>query len=231
VLGIRQNLLAPPGTTLADVRRVASFPDAAAQCRRFLTDTLGGVDIVASTSTSEAARMVAASPPDGTAAVGTALAAKLYGLEILAEGIEDHSDNTTRFVLVALPAAGIPAPTGHDKTTIVCFQKADQPGSLHGILGQFTARNINLTKLESRPTRHSLGDYCFIIDLEGHIDDEVVADCLRDLHAQLRNLKFLGSFPAAGAHGETIRRDAEASWRDADAWVTDLRGRIVRLAR
>jgi prephenate dehydratase len=226
VLSVRQNLLAPPGTALADVRRVASFPDAAAQCRRFLSDQLPGVEIVAATSTAEAARSVAAAAPDGTAAVGTALAAKLYGLDVLAEGIEDHSDNRTRFVVVARPDAGIPAPTGHDKTTVVCFQESDRPGSLHAILGQFTARNINLTKLESRPTKHSLGDYCFIIDLEGHVDDEVVADCLRDLHAQLRHLKFLGSYPAASEHGPVIRRDAEAAWRAADQWVTALRARV-----
>jgi prephenate dehydratase len=231
VLGVRQNLLAPGGTTLADVQRVASFPDAAAQCRRFLSERLPGVDVVAATSTAEAARVVATSPPDGTAAIGTALAAKLYGLDILAEDIEDHSDNSTRFVVVAPPTVGVPAPTGHDKTTIVCFQKQDQPGSLHGILGQFTARNINLTKLESRPTKHSLGDYCFIIDLEGHVDDEVVADCLRDLHAQLRNLKFLGSYPAAGEHGPAIRRDAEAAWREADRWVGELRARVRRSRR
>jgi len=228
VLSVRQNLLAPPGMSLADVRRVSSFPDAAAQCRRFLADQLPGVELVAATSTAEAARQVAASPPDGTAAVGTALAAKLYGLEVLAEGIEDHTDNRTRFVVVAPPWAGIPTPTGHDKSTIVCFQRQDQPGSLHAILGQFTARDINLTKLESRPTKHSLGDYCFIIDLQGHIDDEVVADCLRDLHAHLRNLKFLGSYPAAGDSGEVIRRDADEAWRKADAWVGGLRARIER---
>ncbi|MGH9280816.1 MAG: prephenate dehydratase [Acidimicrobiales bacterium] len=228
VLHIRQNLLAPPGTTIGDVSRVASFPDAAAQCRKFLSHRLPGAAMVATTSTAEAARLLAESPPDGTAAIGTALAAKLYGLDILVEGIEDHQENRTRFVLVRPPAAGIPKLTGHDKSTIVCFQKRDQPGSLHAILGQFTARNINLTKLESRPTKHSLGDYCFVIDLEGHIDDEVVADCLRDLHAQLRKIKFLGSYPAAGEHGPALRRDAEAAWRDADAWVSDLRGRVLR---
>ncbi|MEW6155391.1 MAG: prephenate dehydratase [Actinomycetota bacterium] len=228
VIGIRQNLLGPPGMSLADVKAVASFPDAAAQCRRFLSETLPGVPVLASTSTAEAARQVGQSPPDGTAAVGTALAAELYGLEVLAEGIQDHTDNVTRFVVVAPPTAGIPEMTGHDKTTIVCFQEHDQPGSLHAILGQFTARNINLTKLESRPTKHILGDYCFIIDLEGHVDDEVVYDTLRDLHAQLRSIKFLGSYPAAGEHGPAIRRDAEASWRSADHWVSNLRAKVVR---
>ena len=231
VLSVHQNLLAPPGTGLADVRRVASIPEAAAQCRRFLARQLPAAEVVAAVSTAEAARVVGSSPPDGTAAIGTSLAAKIYGLEVLAERIEDNADNTTRFVLVAPPSAGIPEPTGHDKTTIVCFQEQDQPGSLHAILGQFTARNINLTKLESRPTKHSLGDYCFIIDLEGHVDDEVVADCLRDLHAMLRNLKFMGSYPAAGEHGPAIRRDAEARWRAADDWVGGLRALVGRPTR
>ncbi len=230
-LRVHQNLLAPPGMAMPDVRRVVSFPDAAAQCRRFLAEQVPTAELVAATSTAEAARLIAAGGAEAghaAAAIGTALAAKLYGLEVLAEGIEDHEDNTTRFVTVARPERGIHAPTGHDKTTIVCFQKHDEPGSLHGILGQFTARNINLTKLESRPTKHSLGDYCFIIDLEGHIDDEVVADCLRDLHAQLRNLTFLGSYPAAGAHGDAIRRDAEAAWKAADEWLAGLRSQVRR---
>ena len=159
--------------------------------------------------------------------MGPALAAKLYGLDVLAPDIEDTPGaNQTRFALVA--RAGIPAPSGHDKTSIVCFQRDDRPGSLHAILGQFTARNINLTKLESRPTKHSLGDYCFIIDLEGHVDDEVVADCLRDLRVQLASVKFLGSYPAAGEHGPAMRRDAEAAWKAADEWITDLRGQVAR---
>src|SRR5207302_4095163 len=102
------------------------------------------------------------------AATATASAARLHGLDLLATEIEDHPENETRFVLVG---HGIPAPTGHDKTSVVCFQREDRPGSLLAILQEFAARAINLTKLESRPMKRSLGDYCFFIDFNGHIAD------------------------------------------------------------
>ena len=225
ILSVSLSLLAPPGTTLADVRRVVSIPHASAQCREWFTHNLPGVELVASNSTAEAAETVGHERPEGSAALGTVLAAKLYGLDVLATDIGDHPNAATRFVLVS--RTGIPAPTGHDKTSIVCYQSADRPGSLHAILGQFSARNINLTKLESRPTKRGLGNYCFVIDLEGHVDDEVVADCLRDLHAQLAEVKFLGSYPAAGEHGPAIRRDAEAAWKAAHAWITDIRSQVL----
>ncbi len=226
VLGISLNLMAPSGVRLSDVKRVVSFGPATAQCRGWLAHNLPSAQLVAANSTAEAAQVVGEGGVPEAAAVGNALAAKLYGLEILAGDIEDHPENSTRFVLVA--ADGIPPPTGHDKTSIVCFQAADRPGSLHAILGQFTARDINLTKLESRPTKKGLGDYCFIIDLDGHVDDEPVADCLRDLHVALPRLKFLGSYPAAGDHGPTRRRDAEQAWRTADDWIASLRRKMDR---
>jgi prephenate dehydratase len=224
-LGIQLNLLAPPGVAMSDVTRVLTFPVAAGQCRSWLATQLPNVEVVAANSNAEAARLVAAEADGVSAAVAPSLAAKIYGLEVLANDIEDHPENTTRFVLVARDA--VPAETGHDKTTIVVFQRMDRPGSLLAILQEFAARAINLTKLESRPTKKGLGDYCFIIDLEGHVADELVADCLRDLKAKALDVKFLGSYPAAGEHGETVRRDAEAAWRAADAWVSDLRRGIV----
>ena len=105
-------------------------------------------------------------------------------------------------------------------------QRADEPGSLLGILQEFAARGINLTKLESRPTRRGLGDYCFIIDLEGHIGDELIADALRDLKSKNEDVLFLGSYHAAGDHGPDVRREAEAAWRDAAAMLDGLRGQI-----
>jgi prephenate dehydratase len=228
VLDIHLHLMAPAGTSLADVKRVASMPVAIAQCRRFLVEQLPGVETMAANATAEAARRLGEGDPSmsevPTAAIAPRLAATLYGLEILVEDVEDHPDNKTRFVSVA--RSGIPAPTGHDRTSIVCFQSADHPGSLYGILGQFAARNINLTKLESRPTKKALGEYCFVIDLEGHLADELITDCLRDLHAELSGLKYLGSYPASGAAGAEIRREAGEAWLRADLWIEGLRAQV-----
>src|SRR5581483_6557304 len=147
---------------------------------------------------------------------------KLYGLEILAADIEDHPDNETRFVIIG---AGIPARTGHDKTTIVVFQDQDRPGSLLAILQEFAARAVNLTKLESRPTKQGLGNYCFFMDCEGHIEDELVADVLRNLKSK-HDVRFLGSYPAAGSDAGARRRAAGKAWRAASGWVDDLRSKV-----
>ena len=224
VLDVHLALLANPGTKLQDVKVVASFPHALAQCRKFLTATIPVAETRGAPSTADAARELGEHPDKSTAVIAPPTAAGVYGLVVLAEEIEDHPENQTRFVAVA--ASGIPRATGHDRTSIVCFQSADHPGSLHSILGQFSARDINLTKLESRPTKQALGEYCFVIDLEGHVADEIVADCLRDLHASLARVKFLGSYPAAGHHGPGRRREAEQSWRRADEWIRSLRDQI-----
>ncbi|HEX5366674.1 MAG TPA: prephenate dehydratase [Acidimicrobiales bacterium] len=226
VMGVQMNLLAPGGVGLGDVRRVLSIPVATAQCRSFLRRELPDAVLVATSSTAEAAHLVAGGEHDShTAAVAPAVAAKVYGLEVLATDIEDHPNNATRFVVVA--RRGIPAPTGHDKTSVVVFQQTDRPGSLLAILQEFAARSINLTKLESRPTKEALGNYCFLIDLEGHIADEVVADCLRELRSKVEDVKFLGSYPAAGEQGPARRRRAEAAWREASEWVERLRSEIA----
>ena len=225
VIGIELNLLAPADTNMADIKRVSSFPHAIAQCRTWLTNYLPDVVTEAANSTADAAHQVASADESGVAAIATLRAAEAYGLEVLAAHIEDYPENETRFVLVA--ADGVPPPSGHDKTSIVVFQDADRPGSLLGILQEFAARSINLTRLESRPTRQGLGDYCFLIDLSGHIADEVVADCLRNLQMKNGQVKFLGSYPAAGDDRGTRDQVSKAS-QEADEWLDGLRGRIGR---
>jgi prephenate dehydratase len=224
-LPVSLNLCARPGVSLADVRSVVSFPHAIAQCRGWLANKVPAAEARASHSTSDAAREVSKSKRTDLAAICNALAAELYGLRVLASEIEDHPENQTRFVLVG---RGVPAPTGHDKTTIVCFQREDQPGSLLQILQEFAARAINLTKLESRPTKRGLGDYCFFIDCEGHIADEVMADALRNLAAKQAEVKFLGSYPVAGPleAGVARRKAAGRAWKSAAAWVETLRAQI-----
>ncbi len=224
VINVVMCLLAPSGVSMGDIERIVSIPVATAQCRGFLQEHLPDVEELPANSTATAARTVAEESDGRTAAIGTALAAKVHGLEVLAEDIEDHPENQTRFV--ALKRAGIPEPTGHDKTSIVVFQKADVPGSLLTILQEFAARGINLTRLESRPTKRGLGDYCFIIDLEGHVGDELVADALRDLKSKNEDVLFLGSYHAAGDHGPEVRRDAEVAWREASTWLEALRSEI-----
>ena len=156
--------------------------------------------------------------------IANARAAEVYGLDLAATDIESHPENRTRFVVVARD--GIPAPTGHDKSSIVVYQRADRPGSLLAILQEFAARSINLTLLLSRPTKTSLGDYCFLLELDGHVADEVVADCLRSLRATQADVKFLGSYPAAGDRGPARRAEVDASQQRADDWLAALRAQI-----
>jgi len=224
VLAIQLGLLVSSGVALSDVKKVVSFPVASAQCRGFLARELPDAVVEASSSTAEAARILGQSHDPHTAAIGPLLAAEVYGLEVLAQDIEDHPENATRFVTVA--REGIPAPTGHDKTSIVVFQRTNAPGTLLAILQEFAARGIDLNKLESRPTKKGLGEYCFILDMEGHVGDEIVADCLRDLQLSKADVKLLGSYPAAGEQAPKRRRDAEEAWRQADAWIQGLRSQI-----
>ena len=223
VVPVDLNLCVKPGTKLSEVKAVVSIPHASAQCRDWLATKLPGVEVHASNSTAEAARDVARSRASGRAAIAPSLAAKLYGLEVVAAGIHDHPDNSTRFVLIG---HGIPARTGHDKSAMVVFQThQDRPGGLLTILQEFNARGINLTKIESRPTKRELGSYCFVIDFEGHLSDELVADVLRSLAAK-HEVRFLGSYAAAGREAGARRQAAGKAWREASRWVDGLRARV-----
>jgi prephenate dehydratase len=192
VRDIRHALIVAPGTKLASVRAVVSHPHATAQCRRWMFKNLPGVEVLAANSTAEAVQRAVQEP--GLAAVGTELAAEIYGGELLARSIEDFKGNQTRFVVLG---NGLRDRTGEDKTSLALFLQKDKPGALLMILSEFAYGQINLTKIQSRPTKKRLGEYMFFVDLEGHISDPQVALALDCLRLKLRTVKVLGSYPAA----------------------------------
>lgn len=191
VLPIEHQLLAKPGTDASTVRIIFSHPQALAQCRRFIERCFPKADVVAALSNAAAVEeMMASSQP--AVAIGTKRAAHLYGAHILAKGIQDRASNVTRFVVLALQDH---PPTGCDKTSL-CFSFAeDRPGVLCSVLQEFADRNINLAKVESRPSKESLGQYIFLVDLEGHRDDPLVSEALAGVRKKTAMLKILGSYP------------------------------------
>ncbi|MFK8023400.1 MAG: prephenate dehydratase [Ilumatobacter sp.] len=226
VIDIEHCLLAPVGVAIGDITEILSIPVATAQCHRTLRKLLPDAEILPASSTADAARRVAESPDRHVAALSPRVAADVYDLEILAADLGDHAGNQTRFVMVA--RSGVPAPTGHDRTALVVYQRADEPGSLISILQEFAARRINLSNLFSRPTKNGgLGSYCFVMYADGHVSDELLADTMRSLHAKQATVKFLGSYPAAGEAGEEVRGNHDDRWRQADDWLTAIRGDIV----
>jgi prephenate dehydratase len=192
VRDIHNALIVAPGVKLKDINAVVSHPQATAQCRGWLTKRLPGRPIVAANSTAEAVQRAVAEC--GVAAVGTQLAAQLYGGEVIAPAIEDFKGNQTRFVVIG---RGIRERTGRDKTSLALFIRQDRPGALLMILSEFAYGQINLTKLQSRPTKKALGQYMFYVDLQGHLTDERVALALECLRLKLREVKVLGSYPEA----------------------------------
>ena len=201
VLPIEHHLLVKPGTESPQIEVIFSHPQALAQCRRFLERCFPKAQMVAALSTAAAVeQMVSSSLP--AAAIGTQRAAKLYGAQILARNIQDHFPNVTRFVVLA--PEDHPA-TGRDKTSL-CFSFAeDRPGLLYGVLKEFAERAINLTKVESRPSKESLGKYIFLVDLEGHREDILIKEVLTKVETKTSLFKVLGSYPRySGKHNEKV---------------------------
>jgi prephenate dehydratase len=190
VLDVHFCLVVAPGVKLADVTSVVAHPQASGQCRRWLERYLPGRPVVAANSNAEAVQTAVAGP--GVAALGPAIAARLYDGEILESRVEDYAGNQTRFVVIG---RGLRERTGKDKTSLALFMKKDKPGALLMILSEFAYGDINLTKIQSRPTKRQLGDYMFFVDLEGHVDDAHVKTALDCLRLKLRDVKVLGSYP------------------------------------
>jgi len=193
VLDIHHDLILAPHAALAGIKTVASHPQALGQCRRWILQNLPGATTMATTSTAEAVKHAAGDPQ--TAAIGTALAATLFGGAVVARQIEDHYGNQTRFVLIGNTSTS--QRTGSDKTSLALFMKEDRPGTLLMILEEFAYAGLNLTKIQSRPTKRALGDYMFWIDIDGHANDINVKTALDCLRLKLREVKPLGSYPIA----------------------------------
>ena len=175
-----------------EIRVILSHPQALAQCRKYLHEHYPDAEIRTTGSTSHAARLAQEFPE--MAAIAGQDAADRYGLAILAREIQDAGENTTRFIVVAREGVG---PSGRDKTSLVIYLDRDRPGALYSILEEFARRNINLTRIESRPSRKGLGDYYFYIDLEGHMQDQEVGEAVAAARDKAAMVKVLGSYPRA----------------------------------
>jgi prephenate dehydratase len=199
---IEHCLVARDALELDRITRVVSHPQATAQCARFLRERLPAAERITVASTAEAVRTVA-DTAEPWAALGSRLAASLYGCRVLAEGVEDHPHNQTRFVWLAHASGLPPLPSDEPLKTSIAFWgfNDDSPGALVSILSELSERGINLSKIESRPRRVQLGHYIMFADLDGGLEDEPVAQGLDALAKKVRELRILGSYPAAKGSG------------------------------
>jgi len=213
-LAVRHSLIAAAPIELSEIDTVISHPQVPGQCTRFLRGELAHAKVQPASSTAEAVRLVSISGASGQAALGTRLAADIYGATILREGVQDRDDNVTRFVWLAhkptqaprgpgsppgSPGPPLQTPRGDDgwKTSVVFWGPgADSPGWLVDCLDEFARRSINLTKIESRPRRAALGHYMFFVDLQGSDAEPAVSEALEGLGNLCEQARVLGSYPA-----------------------------------
>lgn len=188
IIPINQNLIVNPGCTMEDIEDVYSHAQALAQCQEFVSRNK--IQPHYAVSTARAAKDIIGC--NSKAAIGNAKIVELYGLEILKSNIQDMDNNETRFVVVSKKQH---EKTGKDKTSIIFSIYEDKPGGLYKILGIFQKNNINLTKIESRPSKKGLGKYLFFVDFNGHIEDDLVKEILDEIEENTYYLKILGYFP------------------------------------
>jgi prephenate dehydratase len=229
VLAVRFAVMVRPGTTVADVRTVASHNHGIAQTRGWIARNLPDAEVRVSSSTSESAAQVARGEID--AAVAAPLAAQQHGLAILADDVADNPGALTRFVLLAPPGPP-PAPTGHDRTTLAATTE-NRPGSLLGLLTELAVRGVDLTRIESRPIKDRPAEYWFHLDCTGHIAEPAMGEALAALHRRCDRVRFLGSYPRAaatngaapgvGAPAVPEHGTDAAAFAAAEQWLAGLR--------
>jgi len=213
-LDVSFSIVTRPGVDAGRIRSVAAFPIAAAQVRQWLAANLPAAALIPTNSNAAAALDVVDGRAD--AGVSTALAAQRYGLASLAEGVVDEPNARTRFVLVGQPGPP-PARTGADRTSVV-LRIDSAPGALVSAMNEFGIRDIDLTRIESRPTRTGLGTYVFFLDCVGHIEDSAVAEALKALYRRCADVRYLGSWPTGAAAG-VLPPHLDAG----EQWLTRLR--------
>lgn len=202
LLGIRHSLIAGEELALDEVTAVLTHPQVPGQATRFLREELSRAEVLPAASTAEAVRIVSGERGTGRAALGTLLAARIYGGTVLREGVQDRDDNETRFVWLARRGSGGKPPLrarGERWRTSLVFwgAGAERPGWLLRCLEEFARRDVNLTKIESRPSRQGLGSYLFFVDLNGRSEEPAVAAAIEALGALCEEVRVLGSYPIA----------------------------------
>ena len=204
-----------------EIKKIATHPHAEAQCRDYIAKHHPNAEIISTSSTAAAAEALSKGEFDG--AIAAPNAAQTYDLTILANDIGDNSEAVTRFVLVGKPGS-VPDPTGHDRTSLAAFIGADHAGALLEVLTEFAVRGVNLTFIQSRPTGRELGHYHFIIDAEGHINEERVGDALMGLRRICEDVRYLGSYPRADKIAPTTTKSAtDSAFKAADNWLAEVR--------
>lgn len=223
VLPVQFHVWVRPGTQLSDIKRLTTHPHAQAQCRGWLHEHLPRAEVAPAMSTASAAASVA----EGQlfdAAIAAPWAGARLGLVPVATDIADNPDATTRFVLVA-PQADPPPATGADKTTLMLYMRQDHPGALLEILTEFAVRGVNLTLIQSRPTKKVMGDYFFTVDCEGHVADARVGEALAGLHRLCAQVRFLGSYARHDGKAPLMRRGTtNEDFAESQQWLRGVRG-------
>ncbi|MSO33999.1 MAG: prephenate dehydratase [Candidatus Nanopelagicaceae bacterium] len=226
ILSVSFALMVKPGMKISDIKRLATHPHAEAQCREYIAKKIPGAEVIMTASTAAGAEAVAKGEADG--AIAAAVAAKNFNLEVIAEDVGDKQAAVTRFVTVSRPGK-IAAPTGSDRTSLVVFIAADHSGALLEILTEFAVRGVNLTFIQSRPNGVELGQYHFIIDVEGHIEDARVGDTLKALYRICADVRFLGSYARADKVFPTLNKATEDKAFDiAETWLKRIRSGEIK---